>query len=239
MRELFAVSDVARELRLDPSRVRALIASGGLRADKIGGRWLVDSDSVEARRREPSAPGRPMAPRNAWALLLEASDEPVPEDVDPVARWRRRQALQNHGLVALRARLERRARVHRLWALPGELRALRADEGIVLSGSSAAGALKLGLAAPDAVDAYVPADRLDAIAREYGLEDAAASQANVILRAVPHDAWVLDERRIAPRAAVALDLASYADPRSARVGLRLLKRLEREDSHDRPLRHER
>ena len=55
------------------------------------------------------------------------------------------------------------------------------------------------------------------------MEEASSSHANVILRAVPDEAWLLDGRRIAPRAAVAMDLASYPDPRSSRVGTELLE----------------
>jgi hypothetical protein len=223
--ELVDVSHAARELGLHPSRVRSLIADGALRADKVGGRWLVQWDSVVARRREPMPPGRPLAPRNVWTLLLEASGEPVPDGTDAMALWRMRQALKHQGLVAVRGRLDRRARVHRLWALPGELRSLHGDDALVLTGSSAAGALHLKLAAPDTVDAYVRADRFDEIAGAHGLEEAPVSQTNVMLRVVPDEAWVLNRRRIAPRAAVALDLASYPDPRSSRVGLELLEEL--------------
>ncbi len=223
MPELVDVAEAARELDLDPSRVRALIANGALRADKVGGRWLVHWDSVVARRRAPVPPGRPLTPHNAWALLLEASGETVPGDVEPVARWRRRQALQHWGLLAIPRRLDRRARVQQFWALPGELRALRDSDALVLTGSSAAGALGLELAAPDAIDAYVPLRRLDEIVRAHALEEASSSQANVTLRAVPDEAWLLDDRRIAPKAAVALDLASYPDSRSSRVGTELLE----------------
>lgn len=226
MPELVDVAEAARELDLDPSRVRALIADGALRADKLGGRWLVHWDSVVARRRAPVPPGRPFAPHNAWALLLEASGESVPGDVEPVARWRRRQALQHWGLLAIPRRLDRRARVEQFWALPGELRALHDDHALVLTGSSAAGALKLGLVGPDAIDAYVPLARLDEIVRDHALQEASSSQANVTLRAVPDEAWLLDGRRIAPQAAVALDLASYVDPRSSRVGTELLEWLD-------------
>src|SRR5215218_7879032 len=193
MTELVSVPDAARELDLDPSRVRALIADGSLRADKIAGRWLVHWESVVARRREPTPPGRPMAAHNAWALLLAASGEPFPDGLDPAQLWRLRQALQHQGLVAIRGRLERRAHVERFWALPGELRALRASKDISLTGSSAA--QDLGLAAPDTIDAYVPADRLNAVVAEYGLQEARRiGDDNVILRAVPVDTWRLGGR---------------------------------------------
>ena len=223
MPELVDVAGAARELGLDPSRVRALIAGGALRADKLGGRWLVHWESVVARQRAPVPPGRPFAPHNALALLLEASGESVPGKIEPVARWRRRQALQHGGLLAIARRLDRRARVQQFWSLPGELRALRGDDALVLTGSSAAGALRLELAAPDAIDAYLPLRRLDQIVSGHALQEAPSSQANVTLRAVPDEAWLLDGRRIAPRAAVALDLTSYVDPRSSRVGTELLE----------------
>jgi excisionase family DNA binding protein len=226
MPELVDVSQAARELGLHPSRVRSLIADGALRADKVGGRWLVHWESVVARRREPMPPGRPLAARNVWTLLLEASGEPVPDDTDPMALWRMRKALQHQGLVAVRGRLDRRAQIHRFWALPGELRTLHGDDALVLTGSSAAGALHLELAAPDTIDAYLAAGQLQEVVHDYGLEDAAPSQSSVMLRAVPDEAWVLNGRRIAPRAAVALDLASYPDPRSARVGIGLLEQLD-------------
>jgi GNAT superfamily N-acetyltransferase len=55
---------------------------------------------------------------------------------------------------------------------------------------------------------------------------AAARAANVILRAVPDGAWVLAGRDAAPLSAVALDLATYPDPRSRRVGQQLLAALD-------------
>lgn len=226
MVDVLDVSHAARELGVNPSRVRALIAAGALDAYKIGGRWLVEPSSVAARRREASAAGRPLAPRNAWALLLAASGDELPAELDAVARWRIGQALRVHGLDELRSRLARRAEPRRYWALPGELRALRDREGLVLSGSSAAGGYDLELVAPDAIDAYVPDRLVERLERDHALESASTAQSNVVLRAVPDDAWLLDGRRVAPLAAVALDLSAYADPRSARVGADVLARLD-------------
>jgi hypothetical protein len=226
MPSLVDVGQAARHLRVAPSRVRALIASGGLQADKVGGRWLVEWNSVLARERSQAAAGRPLTARNAWALLLLASQDHLPRGFDQHARWRIGQTLDRQGLIDLRSRLERRARVHHLWALPGELRPLRDVDALVLSGSSATGELKLELLAPDTVDAYLPVSSLDAVARAHGLEPASAHEANVILRAVADDAWLLEDRHIAPRAAVALDLVSYPDSRSSRVGMELLAELD-------------
>jgi excisionase family DNA binding protein len=227
------VEEAARHLGVAPSRVRALIAGGGLQAEKLGGRWLVEWDSVLARERSQAAAGRPLTARNAWALVLLASENEPPRGLDQHARWRIRQTLNRENLIDLRSRLERRARVHQLWALPGELRRLRDVDELVLSGSSAAGQLKLELLAPDTVDAYVPAGRMDEVASQYDLEPVAANEANVILRAVPDDAWLLEDRQVAPRAAVGLDLASYPDSRSARVGAEVLAALDAARNEDR------
>jgi hypothetical protein len=222
------VDEAARRLGVAPARVRALIASGGLHADKLSGRWLVDWNSVLARQQAQVKGGRPLTPRNAWALLLAASREPLPAGIQPHARWRIAQSLSRHRLADLESRLERRSSVRPLWALPGELRPLRADDALVLTGSSAAGELELELLAPETVDAYVTADHLEDLTREYGLRPATLGEANVTLRAVPDEAWLLDARRIAPSAAVGLDLVRYADSRSRRVGAELLARLDAE-----------
>src|SRR3954454_21969215 len=115
MRAHVAVEEAARHLGVAPSRVRALIASEGLRADKVGGRWLVEWDSVLARERAQGASGRPLTARNAWALLLLASGDELPPGFDSHARWRLGQALSRHRVADLESRLERRARVHHLW----------------------------------------------------------------------------------------------------------------------------
>lgn len=116
--------------------------------------------------------------------------------------------------------------MHCLWALPDELRGLREHE--VVTASSAARGYKLKLMAPDAVDAYVPVSRLSKLVAEHGLQPASAREANLVLRAVPDNAWLLADHKAAPIAAVALDLASYADPRSSRIGKELIARLDRE-----------
>jgi excisionase family DNA binding protein len=226
--EFIDVPGAARELGVVQSRVRSLIASGALPAEKLGSRWLLDRRDVAARLRQPTAPGRPLRPRNAWILLLAASGEEPDAPIDPLARWRMRRALAYPGLAAMRSRADRRACTHRFWTLPGELRALHDEPGLVLSGSSAAGKLGLDLLAPDTLDVYLPASQQKRLVRRHGLQMTSEAEANILLRAVPDEDWLLANRRIAPIAAVALDLASYPDSRSSRVGLRLLDRLAAE-----------
>ncbi len=232
MSDFLDVSRAASELGVNKSRVRALIASGELDAEKLGGRWLLDRMTVIQRGRKAPPPGRPLASHNAWLLILAASGEELPDGVTAVVRWRIRQGLSLHGLAGMRGRLERRGRVHHLWALPGELRVLHRDRELWLTGSSAAGALGLRLLGPDTLDAYIPSRRLRSVIDEHALETVPSAQANVILREVPDDAWLPGERRVAPAAAVALDLADYPDPRSARAGTKLIAKLDSDRERD-------
>jgi hypothetical protein len=227
MLDALPVSAVAGELGVHPSRVRALIASGALAAEKVGGIWLVDRASVATRHRQQISAGRPLSSGNAWALLLAASGEELPSGMGPSARWRVRRMLEFYGLGAIQPRLSRRAERSTYWALSGELRALRDRAELVLSGPSAAAAYDLGLVGPDAVDAYVPACLMAPLQSEHALEPMSGSEANVLLRAVPDGSWLLDDRRFAPLAAVALDLCSYADPRATRVGAEVVARVDR------------
>jgi excisionase family DNA binding protein len=228
MVELLPVSAAADVLGVNQSRVRALIASGVLDAEKVGGVWLVDRTSIASRNREQASAGRPLSPANAWALLHAASGEELPSGLESSARWRVRRALESYGLNALRPRLARRAESSSYWALPGELRALRDRDDLVLSGPSAAGAYDLGLVGSNAIDAYVPARLASSLRHEHALEAMSGPESNVILRVVPNNAWLLDGRRFAPIAKVAVDLCSYADPRAARVGADLLARIDSE-----------
>jgi excisionase family DNA binding protein len=228
MLDLLSVSGAADELGVHPSRVRALIASGALTAEKIGGVWLVDRAGIAGRNRQSISAGRPLTAGNAWALLLVASGEKLPAKLGASARWRIRRALETYGLHGLRPRLARRAEPSSYWALGGELRAMRDRSDLVLSGPSAATEYDLGLVGPDAIDAYVPASLFASLQREHALEQISGPESNVLLRVVPDDAWLLDGRRYAPLPAVAVDLYSYAEPRAARVGADLIARIDRD-----------
>lgn len=228
MSSLVSVSDAARELGVHPSRVRALISSGAIAGEKIGGVWAVDAASLAQRERERGPAGRPFAARNAWLILLAASGEELPRGVSAGERWRVRQALAVYGLEGLLPRLRGRGDAASYWALPGELRALRESGEIVLGGASAGGAHELNLVGSDMLDAYVPASRVESLVREHALERMPGPDANVILRAVPDDAWLLAGRRVAPLAVVAADLRAYPDPRAQRAGAEVIARLDAE-----------
>lgn len=222
-----SISEAAHALKLSPARVRAMASGGQLSASKVGDRWLVEREAVEQRKRRGAHGGRRFAPRNAWALLMLSSDEEV-EGIDPSVRSRLRRALALEGLQALAPRLGHRAEVSLYRAHPGEIRHVVDDPALMRSGISAAGSLGIGLVSGREADGYLPEVALRGFIKEHALSQA-ESDGNVRLRVVPDDAWViLGGRSVAPEAAVALDLMEESDPRSAKAGAEVLRKL---DSH--------
>jgi excisionase family DNA binding protein len=227
MAQFVSVPDAAALLDLSSARVRMLVANGGLPAEKIGGRWLVERSGIEYRRGRRSAGGRRFEPANAWAVLAVASGDDL-VGVDSGARSRARRALSLEGLESLAPRLERRAEVRRYSGHLGEVARIAADHRLVASGVSAARAVGLDLVPGSEADGYISDSAVDGFVREHALAPAYRSAANVALRVVPDRAWAqfLDGREHAPEAAVALDLADEADPRSQAAGEKLLTRLD-------------
>lgn len=221
-----SIPEAARVLGLSAARVRNMAAHGQLHAVKIGNRWLVERAAVEERLRREAVGGRPFAPHNAWALLLLASGEDV-EGIDPSVRSRLRRALRMEGLGELAPRLARRAEVRSYNAHPGEVSYLFEHPDLVHSGISAAGAYKLGVASGKEVDGYISEPSLKSLGKRHALSEA-GPEANVRLRVVDNNSWsFLADARIAPLAAVALDLAEDPDPRSASAGRKALVDLDR------------
>lgn len=223
--DLLSVEEAAHELSVNSARVRALLAAGELEGERVGGRWLVHAASVRRRRREPRERGRRLSPANAWAVLFFASGRPAPW-VRAGEYSRLLRLLAARGLADLAPRLANRATHSTLIAHPGVLRRLAADDDIVLSGVSAAATYELDLVAGDEIDGYVRSSLLGEVRSRFALSDTDGQPGNVTLRVVPDHAWHLVDD--APLAAVALDLAEEADPRSARLGGAALRRLDAE-----------
>jgi len=224
MMEPLSIPEAAELLQLSPGRVHALVAAGRMPAMKVGGRWLVERSEVERRWRAERLRGRPFAPHNAWALLCLASGESV-EALDPSVRSRLRKALAIEGLEQLAPRLVRRGDSRHFAAHRGEIPYLLEDPRFVASGASAAAAHGIDLIPGQEADGYVRADTEQEFVADHALEPA-ASGANVRLRIVPDSAWrFLAEARVAPSAAVILDLAEEADPRSSAAGREALRAL--------------
>jgi hypothetical protein len=210
---------------VSPNRVRALISSRELAAVKIGDRWLVEDEAVERRLWNGAHPGRRFSPSNAWALLVLASGEEA-RGIGPSIRSRLERALAREGLASLRPRLSKRGEARLFQAHPGELAYLLEDPRFVRSGATGAQEHGFGLVAGGQVEGYVRAADLDDFVAHHALEPTGVG-GNVRARAVPDEAWrFLDDRRVAPRAAVTLDLLEDLDPRSAQAAHKALRELD-------------
>ncbi len=101
------------------------------------------------------------------------------------------------------------------------------------SGISAAGSVGSDLLAGGEADGYVAESELqNFLARHTLFPVEGDSNGNVRLRAVPDHVWNnldLRGRSVAPKAAVALDLAGEKDHRSRASGKSLLREIEREN----------
>lgn len=226
MDRLLSVSEAAKELKVSPARVRAMVSHGDLLASKVGGRWLIHSAVVFERGRKSNSAGRPLEPHNAWALILLASGETV-EGLDPSVRSRLKRAVATRGIEAMAERLSKRAEIQTFSAHPGEVSHLLEDDSLVNTGISAAGKLGLGLVSGSEVDGYLPVDQRDTFVRRHALVEADVD-GNVRLRLVPSAARrFLNGRDVAPAIAVALDLSEDADARSAYVGRSELQKFDR------------
>jgi excisionase family DNA binding protein len=212
---LISPAEAARRLGVTPRRVYALVHENRLRAERIGERLLVDRNDVDARVGGASAVGRPYSPRRAWAmLLLVAGEDPV--GLDASTRSKLRRLLRERDLWSIRARFADRAEVQRFRAHSSDLPRIEADPAGVRTGARHAAAAGLGLVAPDAtLELYVDRNTAERLVKRYQLTP--NPRPNVVLRVVTDEVrgWLKDP--LAPRPAIALDLAEDPDPRSQQV----------------------
>jgi hypothetical protein len=220
--DFVSVADAARELGVEPSRVRALLARGQMEGEKIGGRWLVSGASVRERLRRAPKRGRRLRPANAWAVLALASGEQAPW-VSSKDRRRLGGLVAARGLADLVDRLGDRARVEGFYAHPSVLSAIARDGLVLPAGAYAARDAGERIVAGDDLDFYVSEADLPALIGEYVLEP--SDRPNVRARVLPAGLWPFSGGRM-PLAAVAVDLAELPDARSRRVGRRLIEKID-------------
>lgn len=211
-RTFVAPFEAAKLLGVSTRRVYDLVKTQKLASMRIGGRLLIDADSVRSRADGGERVGRPLSPRRAWGLILLASGE-EPMALDAVTRSKLRRMLRERDLWSMRARLTRRATSNQLRAHPSDLRRLEQEPAVVRTGARFAPEAGISLLAPDAVSAYyVDAGTAASLVRKYRLS--ASSDPNVILRVVPDEIRPWLSGTVAPQAAVALDVAEERDARS-------------------------
>ncbi|MGA9634492.1 MAG: helix-turn-helix domain-containing protein [Solirubrobacterales bacterium] len=224
MEDLISVSEAARELGVDPSRVRVLAAHGGLDAVKLGNIWAINRSALIERKAIAPGRGRPIKAKNAWAILFLAAGL-KPDWVSAQAISRLKDLLRMRGLKGLAPRMNQRAELHYFRAHPGEISYILDDPDLIRSGVSAAGEFGLDLVAGREADGYIPQAKLSHFRKKHALAEVSRGEANVVLRVVPDRIWREVPEHV-PLPAVALDLLADPDPRSAGAGREALRRVE-------------
>ena len=197
--DLLSLADASALLGVSSERVRQLVVAGDLPGVRFGNAWAVPRDSIDARRQVSNRRGRPLSARRAWEFIDAGN-----VDLSNVSRYRNR------------------GEVHRYEMSAADLAFVSGHDGVLVSGAAAAIDLGELLQAEGAEsDLYVSASLHDELR---SLVAAVPDQlGGVVLRVVHDDVWSFVEGvavdqgegcvRLAPRAAVALDLMESGDPR--------------------------
>lgn len=209
------MSEAARRLGVNRSRIHQRIADGSLRAEKVGSIWLVDAADLRPPRRS-----RPMSRRMARALA-ELYDGGVPGvSGAEMARLKvkveaLRSGPEEEVPATLSAWLADRAERVELAVHPQDVAQLRADRRLALSGISDP---RAGLSSSAEVEAYVGRDDLGGLAEDYFLDlDHRPDAPNVVLHVLENP---LAEP---PRLFSAADLFDRRGAREVRAGLEILR----------------
>lgn len=208
---LVSVESAAERLRLNPARVRALVAGGLIDGYKIGGRWVIEDVAIEQRLGRAFRDGRPPSTRSAWGLLWTAAGKPTPW-LAPRERSRARARVREWPIDDWPWATQHRASAKKLRAHPSVLDAIRNDERSVRAGASARD-LPIDLIAIGDAEIYVRGSDLNALLSDYALIE--STQPNLIIRVPPPDLWLF-ENSDAPWPVVVVDLLESRDDRSTR-----------------------
>lgn len=223
--------EAAQRLRVNQSRVRALVAAGTLRSRRVGGQWLVDADSVDRQAlfNEAAATSRAMSTRIAWgAGALADGHKAAWLTASERTRLRKRLRGAPNAETLQRWLSARSSEAVRYKVADSDLEALLNTEGVVRTGVSAADAYALGLGAGGSGDAYVSHRVADRLVRDFYLIEGGSG--NLTLRIVDHDFHTTTARRlhgqtVTTRLMVGVDLADDNDTRTRSTGRALLARV--------------
>jgi segregation and condensation protein B len=209
-----SVPEAARRLKLDRSRVYALVRSGELQGsnDPVAG-LRIDPASVERRRGLGEVAGSPLTHANAWLAIALASGDPlfeahVVDQVRPAMLPRIRARLDQDGLLRLAPRLRSRAVLHQLTVSKARAAELATDPALIRSGASAAAAYGWPELDDLPLDAYVPPPL---VAELLATPEPSPNEpgTRVWLRVVAGTWPFPPQRAVAPAALAALDLLDH------------------------------
>lgn len=220
-----SVRDASHALGVSNQRVRAMLADGQLRGNKVGGVWLVELPDQRSGHLRP--PRRPMSATQAWNALAILSD--IPFEMDSSARSRLRSRIRR-GLVDCGANNEKLAGVSRAW-----FRQRSKPEGFFVASVPFAqlskdprvyrsGVSHIDSPVRDAkfLEAYVELAALKPLIRDYAM--VSDVKANVLLRVVSNPVGTkLLHSDSFPKACIAADLAEHDDQRSIGAAADLLR----------------
>lgn len=205
--EFLSLEEAAKALDVTHRRAHALVQKGQLRAQRVGGRWLVEAADVHQRRRTVAKRGRPLNTTTAWSLLKRASLAADAADQD-----------------AFRRRVLTRAEHRDAYIHPSLMAEVRENERHVLGGRDAADVAGLPVGIVDnELDVYLRAAELNELASTHVLRFD-TSKANLHLHIVPNDAWPFAMgQRFTSLLVAWLDLADRGDRAERLVREQLLR----------------
>lgn len=224
---MLTVAEFAERKEIGVQRVHQLLDEGLLPHKKYGNRVLIYGEALKWRPRR----SRPLAERMREALAAELCGVRQSEPLSGNEQFRLRKHLtrleHDNGAQLFADLFAGRGRLHRYRVHPEDIRDLREDERILLSGISHGDS---NLAAEDFVEGYVRQENLNGLMRNYLLEADPVGQVKLRI------GEVLPELLSAYSVA---DLADWESPRELREAERvlsklLLERRQREACSDRP-----
>ena len=207
------VRSVAEYLGVSDRRVRQLIDSGDLPAQRLGGRYIIEEYHVPRSR--PMT--RPMSPRISWAFIDMLSGE-RPSGISNSERTRLKDKYQrlltaDEPADLLRSWLRKRDQLLFLQVHPRDVAAVREDPRLIPSGMSDD---RSGLSAGHEAEGYVHLRDVGDLRARYLMADRLPTNVwlHVVERPVP---------RPAPIGLVLADLALHDGPREDQRVLTLLR----------------
>jgi excisionase family DNA binding protein len=207
--DYFTVADAAEEIGVSQARIRAMIEANQLDAEKVAGRWLINSDSVHSRRNNVRRGGRPFLQRNVWELINNGLIARLFVESDEAARYN------------VRVQLAGRAEIRDVYVLP---RFVQSFEPIVVGhggrGLAQWAKVSTGNDARWELDSYINSDVLDQPGCRKSISKANGDP-NVRLRVVREGEPQLNSDRAYALLVAWLDLADDGD-RAAEMVLQSL-----------------
>lgn len=225
------VKEASRRLGVNDSRVRQLLRAGDLRGRRLGNSWVIPAEEIARLERNGRRPGRPLAPKRAWALLdlLDGGRAPWLSDS---ARSQVRRYLADLADPApddWRAALRGRSRVLEVEAHPAAIERLRHVDGVRSAGLSAVVGRGFDIVslAESMPEFYIAEEQWPDLHRSLALREGASP--NLRLR-IPNEVWPFIRVGSSGEGAVggavlAADLLHAAEPRAVAAGAERLGNL--------------